>query len=771
MSTITTPVCPVAHAARPGVRAPTGCPVSPRVAAFDAFAGPYQVDPGDALAWARAEEPVFYSPQLGYWVVTRYEDIKAVFRDNITFSPRNALEKITPFGEEAMSVLASYDYAMDRTMVNEDEPVHMERRRALMEHFIPENLADKEDLVRRLVRERMDAFIDAGRVDLVDALLWEVPLTVALYFLGVPEDDMATLRRFSVAHTVNTWGRPTPQEQVEVAHSVGKFWQYAGEVLAKMRAEPDGPGWMHYAVRKNAEAPDVVTDSYLHSMMMAIIVAAHETTAHASANMFRRLLADRTAWDAICLDPSLIPNAVEECLRLGGSIVAWRRELTADATVGDVPLPKGAKLLIVMASANKDERHFEDPDTFDLYRDNAVDHLTFGYGSHQCMGKNIARIEMRVFLEEFTRRLPHLSLAEQSFSYLPNISFRGPEHLWVEWDPAANPERADPAVLANARGFAVGAPSRKDIARPVRIVARREEAEGIVGLTLEAADGRPLPRWSPGAHIELALGEYDRKYSLCGDPSSGRYEVAVLREEAGRGGSRHIHAALGEGAELRLRGPHNLFRLDEEAPHSVLIAGGIGITPILAMADRLKAIGAPYSLHYAGRARTHMAFAGRVARDHPDATLHVGAEGGRMDLAAIVADAPEGARIYACGPGRMIAALESLTAHLPDGTLRFEHFAAAPADAADQAPFVAELADSGLTVTVGAEESLLAAVRAVGVDLASDCCEGLCGSCEVSVLEGTVEHRDMVLSRSERAGGGRMMACCSRGRGRIRLAL
>lgn len=761
--------CPVSHAQG-------ACPAGEWAAAFDPFEGPYQVDPAEALRWSRDQLPVFYSPRLGYWIVSRYDDIKAVFRDNILYSPRNVLEKITPATPEAMKVLESYGYAMNRTMVNEDEPAHMERRRALMEHFLPENLEPRQEMVRRLTREKIDAFIDRGRADLVAEMLYEVPLTVALHFLGVPEDDIARMRNFSMAHSVNTWGRPTPEQQVEVAHAVGKFWQYAGEVIERMRAEPDGDGWMHYTIRKNAEIPEVVTDSYVHSMMMAIIVAAHETTSLASANMFKTLLSHREAWEDICADPSLIPNAVEECLRYAGSIVAWRRETTAPARLGDVALPEGAKLLIVQASGNQDERHFEDGDKFDIYRDNAVEHLTFGYGSHQCMGKNIGRMEMRIFLEEISRRLPHLRLAEQEFSYVPSTSFRGPEALWVEWNPAQNPERATPSLRYGNVHFPVGAPARKEIARRVKVTRVRQEADGILGLTLEDAKGRPLPRWSPGAHGELCVDGYERKYSLCGRPSAPGYEMAILLEEEGRGGSRHIHEVMRPGLELKLRGPHNLFRLDESASAYVLVAGGIGITPILAMADRLKALGRDYVIHYAGRARSSMAFLSRLEADHGGRLrLYAKNEGRRADLKAIVGALPEGGQIYSCGPARMIQELEDLTAHMPDGALHFEHFTtlASGLDPERERAFEAELQDSGLTLTVAADATLLDAIRAVGIDIASDCCEGLCGSCEVSVLEGEIDHRDLVLTRAERAENRRMMACCSRAKngGKLKLAL
>ncbi len=197
--------CPIDHTALQT----TDCPISANAVAFDPFTGPYQVDPaGGSLSWSRDEEPVFYSPpDLGYWVVTRYEDVKAVFRDNILFSPSIALEKITPpVSDEATATLAKYGYAMARTLVNEDEPAHMPRRRVLMDPFTPKELVHHEPMVRRLTREYVDRFIESGKADLVDEMLWEVPLTVALHFLGVPEEDMDTMRKYSIAHTVNTWG-------------------------------------------------------------------------------------------------------------------------------------------------------------------------------------------------------------------------------------------------------------------------------------------------------------------------------------------------------------------------------------------------------------------------------------------------------------------------------------------------------------------------------------------------------------------------------------
>ncbi|WP_322102069.1 cytochrome P450/oxidoreductase [Paraburkholderia sp. J41] len=770
------PRCPFPHGAASSAPTAARCPVSANAAAFDPFSDGYQQDPPEYVRWAREQEPVFYSPQLGYWVVTRYDDIKAIFRDNLTFSPSIALEKITPTGPEANAVLESYGYAMNRTLVNEDEPAHMPRRRALMEPFTPEHLKHHEPMVRRLTREYVDRFIDDGRADLVDQMLWEVPLTVALHFLGVPEEDMDLLRQYSIAHTVNTWGRPGPQEQVAVAHAVGNFWQFAGKVLDKMRQNPDGPGWMQYGIRKQKEHPEVVTDSYLHSMMMAGIVAAHETTANATANAMKLLLQHPHAWRELCEDPSLIPNAVEECLRHNGSVAAWRRLATKDVQIGGVDIPAGSKLLIVTSSANHDERHFADADLFDIRRDNASDHVTFGYGSHQCMGKNLARMEMQIFLEEFTRRLPHMRLAEQRFSYVPNTSFRGPEHLHVEWDAAQNPERKHAALLDAQVPVRIGEPSAHALSRPVVVERVSRAAEGIVRLRLVAPDGGALPRWAPGAHIDIECGDtgLSRQYSLCGDPADTRaFEIAVLRETQGRGGSAWVHDVLREGMRLKIRGPRNHFRLDEEGQRAIFIAGGIGITPVSAMARRARELGIHYELHYSGRSRATMAFVDELARLHGEHFhLHVSEEGTRHDFAALNVDAAT--RVYACGPARMLEALEACSANWPDDALRVEHFAATRGtlDPARERAFEVELKDSGLVLNVAADQTVLDALRRANIDVQSDCEEGLCGSCEVRVLAGEIDHRDVVLTRAERETQSRMMTCCSRAKcGRLVLEL
>lgn len=748
---------------------PTGCPISSEAAQFDVFGRDFQLNPAEALRWSRDKEPVFYNPILGYWVVTRYDDVKAVFRDNLAFSPSIALEKITAAPAEAEEILESYGYAMSRTLVNEDEPAHMERRRVLMDSFNPENLEQHQDSVRKLTSQYIDRFIDKGKVDLVAEMFWEIPLMVALHFLGVADEDIDRLREFSVAHTVNTWGRPSPDEQLAVAHSVGKFWQAAGRIIEKMSANPHGPGWMHHTIRQHNLYPEIVTESYLHSMMMAILVAAHETTSHASANAIRLLLKRRSAWQEICANPNLIPNAIEECLRIEGSVVAWRRRATSDTQINGVDIPTDAKLLIVLASANHDERHFENPDVVDLYRENTTDHLTFGYGSHQCMGKNIARMELRIFLEEFTRRLPHLEIIpDQEYCYLPNTSFRGPSSLWVQWNPKLNPERCDPDLLKKYQHFPIGSPARDEITRRIEVTEVHSECDGVVRLVLKAPNSQTLPKWSPGSHIDLFIDGFHRRYSLCGSPSRTSYEIAILREPQGKGGSAHIHDKVKIGHSARIIGPKNHFKLDEGATEYILIAGGIGITPITAMADRLKLLGKKYIIHYAGKSKPSMAMREKLMLEHAGhLKIYSKQDGEQLSLHAVTYEVSEGHQIYACGPERLLNELETIAAGWPESILHMERFSAqySALNPYDEHEFSVTLKDSDITVRVKADQTILDALLSVGIDAPYDCKEGICGTCEVAVLNGEIDHRDHVLTNREKISQDRIMTCCSRAKG------
>lgn len=296
----------------------------------------------------------------------------------------------------------------------------------------------------------------------------------------------------------------------------------------------------------------------------------------------------------------------------------------------------------------------------------------------------------------------------------------------------------------------------------------QHEAEGVVSLRLVDPEGRALPEWAAGAHIDVVLPSgLVRQYSLCG-PRSDRhsYTIAVLRNDGGRGGSLEVHAHAEAGRRLTIRAPRNNFELTPSASY-VFIAGGIGITPIRAMIEAADAQGVPWALFYGGRTRAHMAFAGLLQEKHPGrVTLCPQDTHGILDLEAVVAEAPVGATVYACGPEPMLTALtkvcESAT---PARALRLERFAALipgtgyfPKNEA----FEIELRRTGVVLPVPADRSILSVAREVIPNLPSSCEEGVCGSCETSVLEGVPDHRDSVLTSEEQDANDTMMICVGR---------
>ncbi|MCX5436924.1 PDR/VanB family oxidoreductase [Streptomyces sp. NBC_00569] len=301
-------------------------------------------------------------------------------------------------------------------------------------------------------------------------------------------------------------------------------------------------------------------------------------------------------------------------------------------------------------------------------------------------------------------------------------------------------------------------------ARALRLLVTRHEsvADGVVQLRLE---GQDLPAWEPGAHLDLVLPSgLIRQYSLCGDPEdTSSYTVATRLIEDGRGGSREVHEQLQEGSEVEVRGPRNRFPLTAGAPSYVFVAGGIGITPILPMLRALEARGADWRLLYAGRTRASMPFleeGEKLGGERGRVSVVAEDEDGRPDLAGLLADAAPDTAVYCCGPeGLMEAVAGALPSHCE---LHLERFA--PHTSADgNGPFEVELRRSGRTVPVPAGTSVLAAVRAEVPNVSYSCEQGFCGTCQQRVLEGEIDHRDELLTDSERDDS--MLICVSRARG------
>jgi ferredoxin-NADP reductase len=303
------------------------------------------------------------------------------------------------------------------------------------------------------------------------------------------------------------------------------------------------------------------------------------------------------------------------------------------------------------------------------------------------------------------------------------------------------------------------------------VVQRRiASAEGVAVLDLAHPNGEELPRWEPGAHIDLMLSDgLTRQYSLCGDPGDPSvWRVGVLRDPNSRGGSRYVHDNLSEGATVRVRGPRNHFPL-VDAPHYRFIAGGIGITPIFAMLEEVQRAGSDWTLLYGGRTKASMAFADELAERYPErVTIWPQDERGFLDLAALLKDVADDTLVYCCGPEGLLSAVESQCSHWPAGALHIERFAAkAPtAEEAGQAldQFEVVCQRTGATFEVTSDQSILEVLEEADVPTMASCYEGVCGTCEARVLEGTPDHRDSVLSQAEKDAGEVMLICVSRSR-------
>ncbi|GAA3194506.1 PDR/VanB family oxidoreductase [Actinocorallia longicatena] len=298
------------------------------------------------------------------------------------------------------------------------------------------------------------------------------------------------------------------------------------------------------------------------------------------------------------------------------------------------------------------------------------------------------------------------------------------------------------------------------------VTAKTPVADGVVTLTLRDPAGRRLPDWAPGAHVDLVLSNgLTRQYSLCGDRWDSRsYRVGVLREPDGRGGSAFIHDELVVGDHIGLGGPRNAFRL-VPAPRYLFVAGGIGVTPILPMLTAAERLGADWRLIYGGRTRTSMAFLDELAEHGDRITVVPQDEHGLIDVASLVAEAGPGTRIYCCGPAPLLAAVETACAGLPTGVLRTERFSAPEtAGSAEDREFSVELSRSGRTLSVPPGRSILDACADAGLNVLSSCAQGLCGTCETTVLAGLPDHRDSLLDDAERAAGDCMFICVSRAR-------
>ena len=403
-----------------------GCPVDE---SFDPLSPEFLADPFAVMAQAQA--PVFFAPSIGYYVVTRYEDIEEVFKDPGTYSAAAAQAPLVPLTPEAQQILLAGGHKPQPSMSALDESAHARLRKPAARAFSMKRVTAMVPAIQAAAAQLLDAVRTEPEFDLVAALAFPLPANIVFSLMGVPEQDYVQLKQWCGYRAALSWGRPAPEDQLEIVTSMAAYRRYMRS-LVDLKVRTPGDDLASDLIAIHDEAPDRLTLDEIASILFSLSFAGHETTTGLISNTVRRLLEDPDRWDEIAAEPGLIPGAVEETLRYDPSVAVWRRVTTRPVTLAGVDLPLGARLYLWLASAGRDQAAFADPDRFDLHRPDAERHLAFGKGVHFCLGANFGRLEAQIAIAELARRYPRLRLVPgQHLTFHPNISFRGPQTLKV----------------------------------------------------------------------------------------------------------------------------------------------------------------------------------------------------------------------------------------------------------------------------------------------------------------------------------------------------
>lgn len=390
-------------------------------------------DPFKSYQSLRESEPVMFDERIGYFVVSRYEDVKAVFEDWETFSSENAQAPVRPMGEPAKRIMDEGGFTAYSGLSARIPPEHTRIRSIASKAFTPRRYKVLEPQIRKNVDVLIDRMLAAGRPgDILHDIANDVPTITILTLIGVNVEMIPQVKEWSISRGLLTWAELTDEEQIPHAHNLVAYWNFCQQQVTLNREVP-GDNLTADLLALQAAGEDI-SDHEIASLLYSMLFAGHETTTTLISNSIRVLLSNPEAYQQLVDDPEKIPSAIDEILRFSGSIVAWRRRATMDAEIAGVSIPEGSGVLLLMGSANRDSKVFENPDDFDISRENARSHMSFGFGIHYCLGNLLAKLQGRVALEQITSKIPGLRLMPGAeISFTDNLSFRTPTSVPVEW--------------------------------------------------------------------------------------------------------------------------------------------------------------------------------------------------------------------------------------------------------------------------------------------------------------------------------------------------
>ena len=409
---------------------------------FNPFDLSYIHDPLPAVSRLHATAPVFFFKPLALWMVSKYEHVKDVLKDSDTFSNR-AMGVIPPPADIAPQVHNFTDYELLPSM---DRPEHPALRQPLASTFTPKAVLEKEDVIREKANQLIDAFIDDGKCDLMSQYSYPLTLSTIVSALGLPAQDSDLFRQWSDDFMTMLSLRRPPEEEPEAVHpmpadEVREHWtrlldanQYFTDYVAKLRREPQGDILSALLALKHPDGNHQVSDGTAIFNIPTLVAAGHDTTANLVGQAILLLCNNPEQLEIVQNDMSLLPQAIEEALRMRASALGVLRLVKADTTIGGVDIPAGAFVYAMLNGAGLDSDQFADPGKFDLERANSTQHLSFGFGRHNCIGNQLARLQARIAIGELLKRIPDLRLsATQPVTYSPALNARLATSIPLEW--------------------------------------------------------------------------------------------------------------------------------------------------------------------------------------------------------------------------------------------------------------------------------------------------------------------------------------------------
>jgi cytochrome P450 len=392
---------------------------------------------GNPYPWlhaAQAEAPVFYMPELDLWCVTRYDDVLDVLRDTKTFSSRNVI-RITQLAAEVADAFPD-GYPNNKGLACLDPPEHDRLRKFAQKAFTPRMIAERATEVRDLCDVLVDAFVDDGRCDFVAQFANHLPIQAITRIVGAPDERTQGFVTFAEDTMAMSASAPPLDRQERLDRSLRSvaFTDWLRGFIAERRAAPRDDLASALIHAQTDDGDPALSTAEVVSLIASILNAGTATTANFLPLMVRELLRHRGQWEAVKEERTLVPNVVEEALRLVTPVRGVRRTATREATVGDVTIPEGADLYVHYGAPQRDPEVFRDPDSFDIRREDLKKHFAFGRWTHMCLGAPLARLEGRVTLECLIDRIPDVRLVEpQRERWTPNLLTPGFGSLLLEW--------------------------------------------------------------------------------------------------------------------------------------------------------------------------------------------------------------------------------------------------------------------------------------------------------------------------------------------------